>query len=131
MDYDNTDIAASYDRGRTRTPEVMDLWMQTVSGHRGDDTITSILDLGCGTGRFSSALAAHFNARVIGIDPSRKMLAEARRKAEDPRVRYGLGRAEAIPLLNHSATLIFISMVFHHFDNPILAARECRRERWR
>ncbi len=127
MDYDKTDIPASYDRGRVRTPEVLALWMKTVSAHTTDGTIETILDLGCGTGRFSSALASHFNARMIGIDPSTKMLAEARRKAADPRVRYGLGRAEAIPLADESVDLVFISMVFHHFENPVAAAQECRR----
>jgi len=37
-----------------------------------------ILDLGCGTGRFSAALRARFEAEVIGIDPSKKMLEQAR-----------------------------------------------------
>ena len=127
MDYDKTNIPASYDRGRVRTPEVLALWMKTVSAHTTDRTIGTILDLGCGTGRFSPALAFHFDARVIGIDPSRKMLAEARRKATNPRVRYALGRAEAIPLADDSVDLVFISMVVHHFDNPVAAARECRR----
>src|SRR5438876_12065580 len=36
----------------------------------------NVLDLGCGTGRLSQALAVHFDATVIGIDPSRKMLTQ-------------------------------------------------------
>jgi len=40
------------------------------------------LDIGCGTGRYSTALAAHFNAHVIAVDPSEKMLAEARKRAK-------------------------------------------------
>jgi ubiquinone/menaquinone biosynthesis C-methylase UbiE len=39
-----------------------------------------VLDLGCGTGRFSEALAAQFDAHVIGLDPSLKMLQVAREK---------------------------------------------------
>lgn len=127
MDYDKTDIPASYDRARVRTPEVLELWMKTISAHTTDRTIRAILDLGCGTGRFSPSLVSHFDASVTGIDPSRKMLAEARRKATDPRIRYVLGRAEAVPLADHSVDLVFVSMVFHHFDNPVAAARECRR----
>jgi ubiquinone/menaquinone biosynthesis C-methylase UbiE len=55
------------------------------------------------------------------------MLEQARRKQRNARVRYEAGRGEAIPLPNNSVDLIFMSMIFHHFDNPKLAARECRR----
>jgi ubiquinone/menaquinone biosynthesis C-methylase UbiE len=127
MDYDTTDIPAAYDRGRAHGREVLHLWMNVVSSHVGKQCINTILDLGCGTGRFSEALADRFDAEVVGIDPSRKMLEEARRKRRDPRVRYELGRGEAIPLPNQSVDLVFMSMIFHHLDNPSLAARECRR----
>ena len=127
MDYDATDIAVAYDRGRDHGPEVLNLWMNVVSSHVKDQPIKTILDLGCGTGRFSEALGAHFDAEVIGIDPSKKMLEQARRKRRDRRIRFELGRGESIPVPDDSVDLIFMSMIFHHFDNPTLAARECRR----
>jgi len=127
MDYDATDIAVAYDRGRDHGPEVLNLWMNVVSSHVKDQCIKTIIDLGCGTGRFSEALAIRFNAEVVGLDPSNKMLEQARRKRRDPRIRYELGRGEGIPLPNNSVDLIFMSMVFHHFNNPTLAAREVRR----
>lgn len=101
--------------------------MNVVSSCVGERRINTILDLGCGTGRFSEALAAHFEAEVIGIDPSKKMLEQARGKLRDHRVRYELGHAEAIPLADDSVDLVFMSMIFHHLDDPALAARECRR----
>ena len=127
MDYDTTDIPVAYDRGRDHGPAVLHLWMNVVSSYVEKQRINTILDLGCGTGRFSEALAVHFETEVIGIDPSTKMLEQARRKLRDRRVRYKLGCGEAIPLPNSSVDLIFMSMIFHHFDNPILVARECRR----
>ena len=127
MEYDDTDIPASYDRGRNHGPEVLDLWMKVVSSHVKGQRINTILDLGCGTGRFSDALAVHFDAEVIGIDPSKKMLEQARRKLSDRRIRYELGRGESIPLPSNSVDLVFMSMIFHHFENPILAASECSR----
>src|SRR6185369_11287608 len=66
-------------------------------------------------------------AEVIGIDPSQKMLDQAKRKLRDSRVRYQQGSSEAIPLANNSVDLVFMSMSFHHFTDQKLAARECRR----
>jgi ubiquinone/menaquinone biosynthesis C-methylase UbiE len=127
MDYDATDIASTYDLGRDHGPKFLDLWMNVVASHVRHQTIKTILDLGCGTGRFTEALAVRFHAEVIGIDPSEKMLEQARSKQHDGRVRYEHGRGESIPLPDNSVDLIFMSMIFHHLDYPPLAARECRR----
>jgi len=127
MDYDLTDIPAAYDRGRDHGPAVLDLWMNAIGAHLERQTITRILDLGCGTGRFSEGLAVRFGAAVIGIDPSAKMLGRAREKQRGSRSHYQRGRAEAIPLLSQSVDMIFISMSLHHFSEPRLAASECRR----
>lgn len=127
MDYDASDIAATYDLGRSHGPEVLDLWMSTVSSYIEGQALNTILDLGCGTGRFSESLAVRFDTEVIGVDPSTKMLEQAQRKHRDSRVRYQLGHGEAIPLPDDSVDLIFMSMIFHHFDSPTLAACECRR----
>src|SRR6266849_8142142 len=127
MDYDATEIASTYDLGRDHGPEFLDLWMNVVATHVKDHHIKVILDLGCGTGRFSEALRARFEAEVIGIDPSKKMLEQARSKPSGRSIRYEPGRGESIPFPDNSVDLIFMSMIFHHFDDPTLAARECRR----
>jgi ubiquinone/menaquinone biosynthesis C-methylase UbiE len=89
--------------------------------------LSTILDLGCGTGRFSDTLATWFSAMVIGVDPSRKMLEQARGKLTKAAVKYVRGSGEALPLANGSCDLVFMSMVFHHFNDPGAVARECRR----
>jgi SAM-dependent methyltransferase len=126
-DYDRTDIPGGYDRGRDHGPEVLALYLTAMATHLGDRTPATILDLGCGTGRFTDAMAVHFNADVLGLDPSVKMLAVARAKRHAGRVRYVLARAEAIPLAPGSLDVVFMSMSFHHFSDQRLAAAECRR----
>jgi ubiquinone/menaquinone biosynthesis C-methylase UbiE len=127
MDYDATDIARTYDRGRDHGPAFLKLWMDAVASYVKDEEIKTVLDLGCGTGRFTEALRARFDAKVVGIDPSEKMLEQARSKQSDERIRYEHGRAESIPLPDNSVDLVFMSMIFHHFEDPALAARECCR----
>ena len=127
MDYDSTTIPAGYDLARNHTPEVLDLWMNAIASCFGQGSISNVLDLGCGTGRFSQALASRFVAEVVGVDPSAKMLEQARAKPHSSRVRYAMGRGEEIPLPSRSVDLVFMSMVFHHFKSPALVARECGR----
>jgi ubiquinone/menaquinone biosynthesis C-methylase UbiE len=127
VDYDRTSIPEGYDRGRDHGPEALALWMSEIESRVRGRSIRRILDLGCGTGRFSQALATRFDADVVGVDPSRKMLAIARGKPHEPRIRYVEGRAEAIPLEAGSVDMVFTSMTFHHFTDRALAASECRR----
>jgi ubiquinone/menaquinone biosynthesis C-methylase UbiE len=127
MDYDSTNLPAVYDVARSHTPEVLDLWMNAVASCVGQNSIRTVLDLGCGTGRFSQALAIRFAAEIVGVDPSYRMLAQAQAKPHSLQVRYAMGRGEEIPLRSRSVDLVFMSMVFHHFKNPALVARECGR----
>ncbi|HEY3497118.1 MAG TPA: class I SAM-dependent methyltransferase [Polyangiaceae bacterium] len=53
-----------------------------------------ILDLGCGTGKLTRALA-NTGASVVGVDSSPEMLAEAR--AAHPDLEFALERGEALP----------------------------------
>jgi ubiquinone/menaquinone biosynthesis C-methylase UbiE len=115
-----------YDSGRSYSPHALKRWLATISAGVRDKNVNSILDLGCGTGRFSSALADRFDAFVWAIDPSQRMLQQASRKPH-PRVRYVRSSAEQLPFKDGSIDLVFMSMVFHHFDDQVKVARECRR----
>jgi ubiquinone/menaquinone biosynthesis C-methylase UbiE len=124
MDYDQTTMPAAYDAGRGYAPRVLEAWLRTIAAAVGDARIRDILDLGCGTGRYSAALARRFGARVVGVEPSEKMLAEAAKKAGDG-VTLMRGSGEAVPLADASIDMVFISMVFHHFADPAKAAAQC------
>lgn len=127
MDYDTTTMPAAYDAGRGYAPEVLKLWLDAIARVAGAARpIRDILDLGCGTGRYSGALAQHFGASVVAIDPSDKMLAEAKAK-NAPGVRWLRGSGEALPLPDASVDMVFMSMVFHHFADREQVARECHR----
>ena len=127
MDYDRTNIPEMYKLGRDHGPAFLEQWMKAVAAHVEPPGVRDILDLGCGTGRFSDGLATHFDAIVFGIDPSIKMLRQALESRTTGRVHYAMGVAESVPLRADSVDMVFISMVFHHFTDPRAVSEECRR----
>lgn len=127
MDYDQTEIATSYDKARALAPETRRLWQDLLAADIDRAAISPAVDLGCGTGRFTELLAAHFGVPVIGVDPSRKMVQQARRKPVSGKIDYRQGSAEALPLPDGCADLVFMSMVYHHLADPTAVARECHR----
>jgi ubiquinone/menaquinone biosynthesis C-methylase UbiE len=84
------------------------------------------MDLGCGTGRFTSALADTFNCPVIGIDPSEAMLHIAQQQ-DDVRISWLHGAAERLPLESGSIDLVFMCQVFHHLADSQIAIKEIHR----
>jgi 2-polyprenyl-3-methyl-5-hydroxy-6-metoxy-1,4-benzoquinol methylase len=53
------------------------------------DRNQSVLDIGCGVGRMSQALAEHYG-RVVGVDIAPVLLDEARRRNQNPHVSFEL-----------------------------------------
>jgi len=127
MNYDETNIHENYNRGRDHGAAFLEQWMSVVSSRVEPGGVHDILDLGCGTGRFSQVLAQSFHANLMGIDPSTKMLQQACSNNSNSRVFFAIGLGEAVPLPANSMDLVFISMAFHHFTDPRLVAEECRR----
>lgn len=126
MDYDKTAIAATYDAARAIRPEAMRRWLDLVAQHVPVEP-RLIVDVGCGTGRFTYPLAERFQARIVGVDPSVSMLERARSKSANGRVEFRQAPAERLPLEDGSADVVFMSMMLHHVDDGARAARECRR----
>lgn len=126
MNYDQTEMPESYDAGRAYAPEVLQRWLEIVADGVGQRQVSNILDLGCGTGRYSLALADYFDADVDAVDPSEKMLVQARRRPH-PRVRFRRAPGEKLPLDDGSIDVVFISMSFHHFNDRPATLREVHR----
>jgi ubiquinone/menaquinone biosynthesis C-methylase UbiE len=126
MDYDQSEIAANYDEARALTPGRSARWQRLLSSHVDRTAISLVVDLGCGTGRFSGMLAAALGAQVIGLDPSEKMIDQAQRKSATSAV-FARALAHELPLPESSVDLMFMSQIYHHLPDPPAVARECRR----
>jgi SAM-dependent methyltransferase len=118
MTYDETDIAQRYDSARHMPEGTLYLWLDAMARHVQPGDIRTIVDVGCGTGRLSAALADAFDADVIGVEPSLTMLAKARGGVSHPRINFRAGEAEHLPVDDASACLVYLSMVYHHLGQP-------------
>lgn len=147
--YDQTDIHLRYKKSRRLPEETIALWLESISRYVPRDSTRIVVDLGCGTGRFTEGLSAHFSARVYGIDSSWKMLTQAlkstrmpgsdqrgsrnfasgiaRKAMVSPTIGFIYGSAECIPLASEVADLVFLSMVYHHIQDKDKAACEFKR----
>jgi len=127
MDYDKSDIATIYDEARALTPDRREQWQGLLAMHIDRGAVSTVVDLGCGTGRFTELLATHFGCGIIGIDPSARMLDRARQKRIAGNVVFRQASADALPLPDGSVDLVFMSQVYHHLADPSAVARECGR----
>ena len=127
MDYDKTNIAVVYDSARSFDPEILQLWLDLLSAYVPKNGVSRIIDLGCGTGRFSEPLSVHFQADVIGFDPSEKMLEEARKYSSRNTVIFKQASAGKLPVKERSTDMVFMSQVFHHLADPDRTANDCYR----
>jgi len=70
-----------------------------------------VLEIGCGDGRLTLRLA-RLGARVLAIDPDKKLIREAREslpKHLAGRVRYRVGKAEELRLADQSFDVVVFS----------------------
>jgi ubiquinone/menaquinone biosynthesis C-methylase UbiE len=72
-----------------------------------------VLDVGCGTGRWSEALAAR-GSRVWGVDTSAEMVELARERGVNAKV----ARAEALPFKDGWFERALLVLVVHVLDRP-------------
>lgn len=80
----------------------------------------NLLDLGCGPGIVSAALAPDVR-EVVAYDLTPQMLDKARekcRKAGLKNVRFELGRAEQLPFEAESFECVVTRLTIHHFLDP-------------
>jgi ubiquinone/menaquinone biosynthesis C-methylase UbiE len=111
--------ALSMVRGRE---EEADLAIEA-TGLTGADRL---IDLGCGPGS-AARRAARRGASVTGVDPARVMLQVARALDPTHRVAWTRGGAEALPLPDRSATVVWSIASVHHWPDLEGGLAECRR----
>jgi ubiquinone/menaquinone biosynthesis C-methylase UbiE len=119
IDYDQ--VAAQYARHRQGHPEVLKGLL--AGGEIG--SASRVLEVGCGTANYITAIAAYTGCAAWGIDPSEQMLAHAR--ARTTTVTFQSGRAEALDFPLDTFDLVFSVDVIHHVVDRPASFREAYR----
>jgi ubiquinone/menaquinone biosynthesis C-methylase UbiE len=108
IDYDQ--VAADYARHRRVHPGVLErLQARLTSGAR-------VLEVGCGTGNYITALENVTGGACYGLDPSAEMLTRARSQART--VAFSRGRADRLAFPPAYFDLVFSVDVIHHLAEP-------------
>jgi ubiquinone/menaquinone biosynthesis C-methylase UbiE len=127
VDYQQTDTARRYSRGRSLSDNVLDGWQAAVTRLLPDRGGLEVLDLGAGTGIFARAWPTWLPCTVIALEPAEAMRAEMLRHGVSAPIRVIAGRGEQLPLRPVCVDVVWISAVIHHLEDLSRCAAEIRR----
>ena len=112
---DYSEIAEVYDRARPGDSPHLEWWFERIAevGQLGPGR--RLIDLGCGTGRWTIPLAEGTGCETVGVDSSPEMLAKAREKDRDGLVTWLEGDVEYLDIVEpESFDCAFMSLMMHH-----------------
>lgn len=86
------------------------------------------LDVGCGTGALARTIVERAApATVLGIDRSEAFVADARRRVRDPRARFEIGDAQALPVASGTFDAVVSGLVLNFVPEPARMLAEMAR----
>lgn len=87
-----------------------------------------ILDVGCGTGKFTFSLYEFdSNLKIHGVDLSEDMIGKAKSKLRNEPIEFKVGDVENLPYESGSFDAITCSHSFHHYPDQRKALSEMHR----
>jgi ubiquinone/menaquinone biosynthesis C-methylase UbiE len=113
-------IGYDYDYRRTADPYLAGRIVDLI----GPLQVGTYLDIGCGTGNYTTYLAEQ-GMELIGIDPSERMLSEAKRRT--PGVDWRIGEAANTGLKDSSVEGIIAVLTIHHWPDISAGFKELSR----
>jgi ubiquinone/menaquinone biosynthesis C-methylase UbiE len=118
-------VAEAYERQMGRWSRRLAPLFVEFAGVRDGDCV---LDVGCGTGSLSSAIARTTGAaNIVGIDPSSGFIEYARSHNIDPRVTFELGDAQNLSYADASFDKCLASLIINFIPDAAKVAKEMRR----
>jgi SAM-dependent methyltransferase len=121
------ELARAYADVRTDlSPAARAVWTDAFRSAIPSTPLGRLLDVGCGTGRFTAFLSDVFGAAALGIDGSVDMLRERSQPPDAPLSFLGADAA-ALPLRAGTIDLALLSMIYHLLAPATAAIAEIHR----
>ena len=130
--YQADDVAEAYDEKRfSRGGQLInEREKEAVLSALGPVEGRDILEIACGTGRFTAMLAER-GANIVGLDISGPMLKQGRKRAHaagvSDQLEFLRGDAGRLPFADNQFDTVFAMRFFHLADTPEIFLREMRR----
>lgn len=117
-------MAPLYDMYRGVDTQVLEYLSRQMKA-RASGRDQALLDIGCGTGRYSIQLAENYDLQLTGVDVSEKMLNQAREK--HPSGVWLLKPIEEAVFSDEPFDFILMSYVIHHLKDYPKTLSDCHR----
>jgi len=121
---DYAKISGYYDKLR---PEPANILLFRIVEYGRIDANSTVLDVGCGTGRFPLSISAMKNCLICGLEPSRDMLKQAAAKDKLRKILWLRGDGQKLPFRDDFFDCVYMTLVIHHIENKETALREIHR----
>ena len=121
---DYSKIAQYYDKVR---PMSTDIWLSKIIEYGGIGACSTVLDVGCGTGRFPLSMWTDKSCRICALELSIEMLKQALEKDKSRDILWVGGDGQDLPFKDRSFDCIYMTLVIHHMEDKEKALGEIYR----
>jgi len=121
---DYSQIAEYYDKVR---PMPADIWLSKIIECGKIDKKCAVLDVGCGTGRFTLGISTLKNSMIWALEPSIEMLKQAVAKDKSRNILWIRGDGQKLPFRDDFFNCVYMTLVIHHIENSEMVLQEIYR----
>ena len=120
---DYSEIAQVYDEVRRDDLPHIAWWVAKIAAEGKLGPGRRLLDLGCGTGRWTLPLAKRTGCEAVGVDNCREMLEKARAKDTERRVSWIQDDCENLQLNTETFDCALMVLMMHHLQDHLRTFR--------
>jgi SAM-dependent methyltransferase len=121
---DYSEIAKYYDSVRLVPTEGL---LSRIVQYGRIDRGSTVLDVGCGTGRFTLGILDAKPFRLFALEPSIEMLKRAVLKDEPKRILWVRGDGQHLPFRDGFLDCVYMTSVIHHIEDKKTSLQEIHR----